>query len=537
MRKSHFLIFLMVFMASCQAEEIEFEDYRPIVAVPLIHSTLDVYDVLERTDSLEELSVNDEGIIFLNYSGELISLRIDTIIAFPQVNQSQISSIGAGEAQLLEAGNDIEIPFNNFQLELSPSIETDELRVDTIILSSGSLAIDIEKIQDENLNLNFSLPNIESPQGQALSVVVQNSDFNDNDVYSELIDLSGYRVLPEHSPPMGNSISLEGEIIVSNNSENIAQAGDFVETGIELNNLGFETVWGYFGQVAANTDLDSVTIEIFENSIDGFFQLNEATIDLITSNSFGFPASVDFSTLQSINLNTGAEVNLDLEDDFQIGAALSPNSGPLIETFTIDENNSDITDILVPTPQTILFQLNGLANPGNLPPPSVSNFIDQDSRLDVAIDVELPLIGYAQDIVILDTLDAEIEFDEYEEVDSLELRFFSNNGFPVDAEIQLTFLDTNDVPIDFLFDGGFAGLSTFLVSGVMNDQVVIAPSEYTFNRTIDEAGAERLKDTKKIVIRSRLNTFESDGAYEVHFREEYELEVKLGVKIFGNIEL
>jgi len=530
-------ISLLLFLASCEPDELEYEDYRPIVAVPLIHSILDVYDVLERVDSLNELIViDDDGLLALTYQGKLFSLELDDVLNFPNISESFNGSITAGQATSLNSG--LNATFSaSYPIELNIDVESSTVRIDSILLEGGDLQLNINLIQDEFVAGSLTIPGLFDAQGDPVIIAFVPSDFV-NGVLNRSINLAGYRLFPTYTPPNDNAINLNAELSLSDNTDNTASAGQFFNASLSLNNFNFSYVFGYFGQIAVNTDQDSVTIRIFENAIDGYFHLEEATINLLTTNSFGLPVSVGFTNISSINLNTGVITPLNLSESFEIGGQETINSSPSISNFVIDNNNSNIGDFLEPTPKTVFFQLNATSNPDGEPIPPNTNFVASGSRLDVDIEVLLPLFGYAQDIIIRDTLDTEISFDDFDEVDSLELKLFTINGFPADAEIQLTFLDEFDNVIDFLFEGGQNNLTLFMESGITNDQgIVISSTELITTRTLDAVGAENLEQTRKIIVTSRLNTFESDLQNVVRFMDDYTLEVKLGVKIFGNIEL
>lgn len=532
------VLLLLIIMVGCKPEELEYEDYRPIVAVPLIHSTLDVYDVLNRVDSLNEvITIDESGTLALSYQGRLLTLDLAEVISFPEISESYTFAIGSDQATAIDNDLAPQLPTIEIPVDLSESIDAAEVRIDSILLNSGTLSLDLDLDQDEFVNATISSGAILDPLGNDFSLVIAYEDFI-NGSYTSSVDLSGYTIVPFYTAPDQNSLVIEVELSVSNNPNNTAVQGTFSSGTMSISNLDFEAVFGYFGQVAVNTDQDSVSVRVFENSVDGFFKLEEAEIKLITSNSFGIPVQLGFSELFSLNENTGVETDLSYNGEFVIDGMPNILAEPVVNTFIINEDNSNITDYLEPTPKTLYFELAATCNPDGEPVPPATNFISSGSRLDVDIDVLLPLVGYAQDIIVQDTLETEIDFDEFDEIDSLELKLYTLNGFPADAEIQIEFLDENDQNVDFLFDDGLGNLTTFLNSGVVNDDgIVISPSSATITRSLDQAGADNLALTRKIVVRSRLNTFQSDQENVVRFMDDYELEVKLGVKIFGNVEL
>jgi hypothetical protein len=189
-------------------------------------------------------------------------------------------------------------------------------------------------------------------------------------------------------------------------------------------------------------------------------------------------------------------------------------------------------DLLEPTPKVVYFALNATSNPNGPPPPDQPNFIRHDSRLDVGIDVLLPLKGYAQDILLIDTLDVDIEFDEFEEVDSIEFKIRTLNGFPTRGDVQVVFLDELMSPIDSLF----LEPSPIILSGLVNSSgIVETPVENTQVVSVDQETSDNLGNTDKIVVIAVLNTINSQNEDIVRFMDDYRLKINLGAKIYGNI--
>ena len=530
MKNSLFIVASFLLLFSCRVDELKVEDWKPIAAIPLAYSNFDVYDVLTRTDSLDELLVfGTDGLMALNYKGELFSLRLDEILDLPDQSISQPLSFSESEADLIDSGIGLSSSFN-----IDTPLETDPegIRIDEIVMLGGSFEFTYTIIQDEVFSGSLTLSNILNANSNPLSFVISSVDTEVGVPETVSFDLTGASILPTWEDP-DNVLNIDFEFDVTDNPDNDAIEGDALDINISILQPEMDYIVGYFGQIPINTDRDSVSIRIFDNGLTGTFALEEAFIDLNIENSFGLPVAFDLTEVSSLNLDSGEETDLIFPNDLELQGQATLNGPPEEAVFAFDNNNTNVIELFEPSPKTIFFQLNASANPNGEPPIEMPNFIKHDSRLDVEIDVLLPLNGYAQDLLFIDTLSTELSFDEYAEIDSLEFKLASSNGFPISADAQILFLNENNDPLDSLFTHSTA----FFASGDINaDGIVQSPGLTTVFATLDNEKAANLDSTEKVVIRVLANTTNSSNQQIVRFMEDYSMDVRLGVKIYGNIE-
>ncbi|NQX92381.1 MAG: hypothetical protein HRT74_09735, partial [Flavobacteriales bacterium] len=146
----------------------------------------------------------------------------------------------------------------------------------------------------------------------------------------------------------------------------------------------------------------------------------------------------------------------------------------------------------------------------------------------------LPLKGYAQDLLFIDTLDIQLDLDEYDEIDSLEFKLFTANGFPMSAEGQIIFLDENGVALDSLFT---QQLPIITSAPIDSQGEVTGKSENTVFATLDNERSQNLEGAEQIAFRVLANTTDSQNETFVRFQDTNNMDVRVGVKIFGNVEL
>lgn len=524
------LLFLaFITLHSCDVDNLKYDDWKPVVAVPLAYSDFDVYDVLNRTDSLQELLVvDDDGLLALNYKGELFSFSLDELLDIPDQNYNQTLSLSAAMAGTIESG--LGASFSD-AIEFPLNIDPNDVQVDEVVFLSGNVNLSYTILQDEVFEGNITFGNLVDQNNNPLSFSISSAGVNPGQTITESFDLTGARMSPNYDGTE-NLITLDFGISISNNPDNTAVSGDALNIEVDLSEINIDYITGYFGQLSINTDQDSVRIKIFDNIINGTFALEEAFIDLNVENSFGLPVDFSLDDVTSFNLETGEEIDLTLPTDLALSGQAELNGAPEEVTFSFNNGNTNVVDLLEPTPKVVYFALNATSNPNGPPPPDQPNFIRHDSRLDVGIDVLLPLKGYAQDILLIDTLDVDIEFDEFEEVDSIEFKIRTLNGFPTRGDVQVVFLDEVLSPIDSLF----LQPSPIILSGLVNSNgIVDTPVESTQVVSVDQETSDNLGNTDKIVVTAVLNTINSQNEDIVRFMDDYRLKINLGAKIYGNI--
>jgi hypothetical protein len=276
--KAIYLLLIAFFaLYSCDVDNLKYDNWKPVIAVPLVYSDFDVYDILNRTDSLNELLVVDEdGLLALNYKGELFSFTLEELLAIPDQDYSRTLDFTSIMATSIDA--DAGASFSDvvdFPLEIDPQ----DARVDEVVFMSGEVLFSYTIIQDEVFEGNLTFENLLDQNNQPLSFSLNSNGILLGETVTETFDLSGARLSPNFDGT-DNQITLEFSISISNNSNHTASADEAIAIGVDLSNIQIDYITGYFGQLSINTDEDSVRIKIFDNVINGTFALEEAFIDL-----------------------------------------------------------------------------------------------------------------------------------------------------------------------------------------------------------------------------------------------------------------
>jgi len=525
-------LFLLVTLFSCQTDldDIENENWQPTAAVPLVFSTLTVDDVLTELNHPEEVIILENGTVALNYTGELFSFQPENLLSIEPISFVENVSIGATEAAAIDADlGDVPVAFNlPLELELDPQ----DIRLEEVRIASGSLSVNVTRSQDENISGEFSINELVDDMGESVSFIISGTE-PVGIAESLEIDLAGYTINPNFIPPNTNQINVTGTLLIGDNDQNTAESGSLLNISLDLANLEFEHAIGDFGNLDVSADVDTIELNIFQNIESGTFALTEAIINLDVTNTFGLPVLIELGDVVSVNQNSNVETQLFLDNIELAGQDVLGGAAEEI-SFTFDNENSDVTPLFDPAPVDVVFDITAVGNPNGPPPNDDLNFITSESGFDVDIDLILPLDGYADFLQVTDTLDIDISFDEFEEIDSLEFKLQTLNGFASDIFFQAVFIDEAGVALDSLFMGQQQIMTAAEVDA--NGDVVTPSEDITFI-TMSSDRANSLEMTERVRFRAVFNTPEAQNMQSIRIKETDELEIKLGVKIFGNLEL
>lgn len=498
--------------------------WNPNLAVPLVYSKFTPEDIVARTNSEELIVVQPEtGLLALVYSGQALSFNANEILDLP--NRIFTSNFSA------QADFNLPIALNfssSAQSFVSRSFVYDfeaDQQIQEVFLSSGILEITASSTIQHNLSLTISFPDF-TANGQILSITIP-LDFQNTipSVNSNTIDLSDYLLDFSAFSQGFNEFSVNFNVEIEGTGNPITgQEG--LEVNFEFSQLNFHYAKGYIGQPIVGLDEDSILIKLFQNTVDGYFELTNPRLKLNIQNSFGFPVEVDVLELKTINVNSG--------QSFPMAGFPNPTTvnfptamGQIAETQLVfdRDNTSNIINIITPTPKYLNFAFEGRANPqGNT---GIPNFIQKESLLQIDADIELTLEGFAYGFQFLDTATFSVE-ENIEEIEWLKLRLITNNAFPVNLNAQLYLADNQMQILDTLI----AEDNRVLQSGQVNENGrIIAPSENVIDILIEDNRINNILNASYLILQAEAKTLNGVQQEIVKIHEDNFLEFRVGMQV------
>ena len=165
------------------------------------------------------------------------------------------------------------------------------------------------------------------------------------------------------------------------------------------------------------------------------------------------------------------------------------------------------------------------------------NFASYPDEAKVIVDVDIPLHGYADGLVLEETRPFELQTSDLENLDMLEeamLRLYFENEFPIDLGVQLYFEDDNGTVLDSLINP----YSLLLESASVDGQgEIISKSISTKDIVVTGAQLEDIKEATKVRSRVALNTYKDGGnVVPIKLFSTYDLFIKMGLQAKANID-
>lgn len=521
---SFYLIALTFVLFSCKKDitKVASGTWNPNFAIPLAYGEFGVYDLLAATDSLDQVVIDDQsGVISVVYDGELYTTNANDIITLPTITESYSTSV-------LDFGVTPQPTFNQtVSTSLNEEIVFDlgGQELHELLFYAGNLDLTVSSDFQHDLTVEFTFPGMTSNGNvlvETLDIPYSGSQSN----ASTSIDLAN--VLSDFVVG-GSSNLLPVEVAITmEGTGNEILGTENISIDINLSNLQLTHFKGVITPYVENFT-DSILIRIFDNMTNGTFGFTNPKINFSIVNSFGIPMRIDFNELKSIRQDDGVEFpisgfanTLTIEAPVVLGEEATT-------TLLIDiSNTSNLSQIFGSTPNYFYYDIDLNVNPANQSTPL--HFLTRESQLSLTAEVELPLEGFAYGFEFRDTLDFEAgeDLEDAEALKNVMFRLIMENGFPIDIDAQIHFMDTNHT---VLFSA-FTTIEDIVKSGEVNaDGRVIALTKKISDINLDESQIELLNQVKYFEIHATGKTLNGPTEQTVKIFDDYILKTQLSMQI------
>ncbi len=473
-------------------------------AVPLVDTDISLSDILRNFEQNSSLTIDPDGTLRFNYSGDVITQNSSFLFAAIQHTLSQFPIIPI-------TGRRMALPFS------SPG----GLDLDRIDCKSGTVTYYAANRHAESVNATITFPDVKK-NGQPLQFQFTlppysgsgDAPFSTN--FFIPASLTGYTITSDT-----DSIFIEYQAI---------RAGGISDTLanvlVSIQNLEFTYAEGYLGNFVHEGGRDTIHIDFFDNWIRGDVYFEDPTVTFYIENSFGIPTR---SVVNVFNVITVNGAILPLESPYVTNGidfpypAISEVGQVKSDRFVFNKHNSNIDVILGSGPIAVDYDVNALTNPDNNP--GIRGFITDESFYRVRVEVELPLYGRASGFVATDTFD--LNLGELNGVDFAEFKLFTENELPMDIELQGYFIDENGSVLDSLFTA-----QQLVVRGAsVNGQGISTGKAAQTNIVpFPEARFERIKNARRVAISASFSTI-NNGTRSIKVLAHQNIKIKLGAKL------
>ena len=513
--KFYIFSFLTIILLAVSCKNIGDLDNLEIVsedaefAIPLFNAKFTLKSLLDNFGELAEITIEPDGCIRLTYEGEI--LREGAEIITTAINE------------VLPLGLPIPVVENEFVLPFSIP---EEYEFDFIRLKEGGLVYLFTLQPDDDINLTLTFPNF-LIDGAPIQYEI--SAAGGEESYTNLplgTDLAGAVIAPEE----------DGSLRILYTATD-ADGNDFAFDGdgralffTILDNLQFDYLEGYLGEEIFNSDVPGeVVIDFFDDFIRGDVWFQDPTITMTINNSFGMPVSSYAEYFEVVTIDgevlplRSDELGPNLELDFNYPAL--DEVGESKETvYVFNKDNSNIDSILGNSPAVIRYDVDALPNPDQ--DLETRGFISCESEYSVNIKADLPIYGRANDFGAQDTFD--LNFNSYDKVKSAEFKIVTENSLPLDIDMQIYFVKSDNSIVDSLF----TEMTTVIASADIDaDGNSISSSKEEIFVPVDADRFQKLAvDASKVFVSTSFSTTDN-GTVPVKVLADQEVKVRMGMKL------
>lgn len=507
-------------MQSCiHKEDMDFNmladnQWNPNFSVPLIHSQLNMTNILHLNDTVTPY-LDTLNFVTLVYKGDMYSIYGYQFL--PLMDQATNMAVNLSPAEITTLSTVDSVTLNRNTLH--PFGVSNGERIDSMTLGHGMLNINISSTVQHSGVLTVTLPSARQ-NGIAFTKQIPFSYNNQVPVVAiGNFDLEGYNIDMTSTGsfnvlPVNYSVKFYDSANPTLTSETFSVAASF-------QNMIIKKVYGSFGLRTMTVYDDSTRIAIFNHMFSGNLSFDNPHVQFLISNSFGIDLDAHFTSLFTQSTLNGSTTITGFPDPIPVNMpAAAGETG--YSNFILDKTNSNFRVAINTNPQYLGYRATVACNPHT----SLINFIEDSSKFKVDVRVELPLNGVAQGLVIEDTVN--FHLNDIKEVEWAKFRINTSNGFPLDANTQLYFVDSSYTVLDSLISP-----SEEIIRAAITDPItgmVSHPTTKITDEYFSKARMSNIYNAQKIIVRGVMNSPGSSNA-AVQFYPDYILDVRLAVQV------
>jgi hypothetical protein len=320
----------------------------------------------------------------------------------------------------------------------------DDIRLTKAIVKSGNIVAEAISTINDSLFFDYLIPGaVKNGIPFSTSEAVPP---NGNNSYS--YDFSGYEL--DLTGVLNDTVNtfvnqLVGNMKYTGNLISMS-LNDSLRIRIGTENLTPSYVKGFLGRDTIQIGPDVIELDLFKNVIGGSISFEEADIRMAIENGMGLPGGVVINQVRAENTRTGASVLLtgpNMGNLLMIPPAIeSPYTPGYYEINLSTAAGHNAEDLLSLLPDKITYDVMVITNPAGYSGVSdLNQFAFTDKSITANLDVSIPLSIISNNLTLMDTVATNPAAIKKRNVKSGSLNVVANNGFPLDASLEMYLMD------------------------------------------------------------------------------------------------
>lgn len=493
----------VVFIFSCKREELSWD---LDLTVPVAYGTFGIDDLI--TDSL--ITENADGSLRIVYHTSVPGIDDDSLFAIPDTTLLYNYSLPFGTTTVYEG---------TFLTPTTPSQTAYGLAPIQLVygtLEKGKMKVHLKNDIQKRVIVTYRITSA-TLNGNPLEVIDTLPPASSSTVGSVTdleVNLAGYEL--NFTGIAGDRVNtlitlFTAQIDPTDIGAQVITPPDSVSAEIQMEGLRPSFIRGYFGSELNPVGPDETYISFFSKVQSGSLGLDSLRMKFTVENYAGVDLRFTVNNLWSRSQRTGQTLYLNhpiIGTSTNINRAAYSNSYPpsipQINSWTFDNSNSNIVDMMEIMPEFLGYDFSIYTNPlGNVS--GNNDFLYTQFGINASFDIDLPVNFYADNIVLVDTVDVDFSGIETNTVQNGVLTVYANNGFPFDAGIQIYMLsETNNIidsivaPPGTVYSAPLANSGGYFFANGSTNSIVKIP--------LNEAQTSSLLASTRLLVRPRFHT-------------------------------
>ena len=512
-------------------DKLKLANANPEYLFPLIDAESSMKDIVDPNKKQLNITEDINGFYTFIYYQDLYTQFITDLLKITDLSVAESITLTATEATGLPTAGSIT---HSFTKSVTLATFHGE-KIKMILIKSGILPLKISSTFRHNVQVLITFPYIKKNSIALTRIIDLNYVSGSSPVVSSsIVDLAGYTIDCSENNTNVNTLTFTGNLKVSYKSGSPITTAQKIDLSTGISDISYSYINGYIGKYVLTVPQDSVAISIFDNAYVGNIFFTDPKIRAIITNSFGAPSTVKMNKLiaqSNITGNadvTGSVINTTIPILYPSLAQIGQSQKTTIQ---LDRTNSNVQSVFNPAPDKIIYQMTAVINPAG----ESDNFATDSSYVKIRGEVEIPMEGKVTKFVLLDTIEGVTYPDMVNngkgvKIISAEFSIKLSNGFPMNTNIQLYFLDDAKVILDSLFKSPH-----MITSGAVDAAgKVITPTNVTIQEVYDEARYNRITSSKKAVLYAYFSTA-NNGTTPVKIYSSYKLKSNIRIDVKTNV--
>lgn len=395
-------------------------------------------------------------------------------------------------------------------------------------IENGTVNLTAFSTLPTDLSIVYAIPNLTQNGSEFVLSDVITNDFsqsvNKKDTNFLFDNYEFDLTLPNATPPRAFNSFLRRALGTISATEGVQELSldDTLGVDVKITEISPSYVRGFVGREEYELS-DTLDFQLAAG-LEGELDFNNVTLELKVVNELGLDPRLTINNLQSMNSVTGAT------------AIYTGNKGPFVISpateFGQDFNAigttvslSNAENLLSILPDKIIYDISIAINPDeDTLNPDFNDFLHSGASLISSIKVGVPFeLGPSAKFSLMDTIsfNQEDKIEVPEEFKDGTISILAQNGFPLDADIKLYFLNSEEEIVDSLSsEKVILAAKTDPQSGEVTEQT---ESKIDFNN-ISNSRVTQMVESPKVLFVAILAT---GGATDVKILDTYTMGIQL----------